>query len=211
MPVRYRRHLKRQKKLETLSKFILPIPLGIMVPVVVTLLPSEPFDAIMLVEIPFLLIISIVPVGFLQIVIGLPSISILRGRPLILHVLTGVAVASLAVASSGLDDLIHEIGEPTDSVLIERSEAPVRFSGRSSNPDPPEFTSANHAISTIYLYSIPMVICYSLVWMIFTWSPRRAAKLRAEDTHQIKRPVRTLREVVESDGTLCKKRHGKND
>ncbi|MGK0189686.1 MAG: hypothetical protein ACI9R3_005503 [Verrucomicrobiales bacterium] len=214
-----------QRKLELYSKFFIPLPIGFFLPVtfgMVTDAMRDPGNSGLLV-IPFILAFMLVPTGFFQVIIGLPSISMLRGKSLAAHMLTGAALAILMVLSQGFGEVASEItgsmsGSHPDKFSNNQtfrdnheSPEPHRFTGRTSNQMLREQTGFEDIYGQIIRLGLPMMIGYLLIWYVFTSLPYEYHReLTMERRPANDRPIRNLRgEEVERRGKIVRRREKK--
>lgn len=202
--IRERTH--RQRKLERYSKFFIPIPVGFVTPIMIGMLRDDAAlsDPSIIVTLPFVLILLLVPAGVLQVIVGLPTISALRGKSLLAHMFTGLALSIVMIVSQGFGDLFSELAGSINAAPPDKFSSPstidtgdggrssLRFSGKD------ELLQGNASIEEVFgqiiAFGLPMMFAYFLVWRIFTFMPLlMREELTEERPDRNQRPIQTLR------------------
>jgi hypothetical protein len=216
-----RNRSRRQRKLERYSKFLIPIPLGFVTPMIIGALQENAADPdpTMILGLPFLAALLLLPAAFIQLIIGLPTIAALRGKSLPAHILTGLALAILMIVSQGFGDIFSEIAgsinaSPPDKFSDSRHgdtlnslEPSRRFSGKEHLIN--EGATIEDIFAQIMKFGLPMMFAYFLVWNIFTSLPNQMhEELTEERPNRNQRPIRNLRgeELATTRKTVTRRR-----
>ena len=202
-----RKRTRRQWKLERYSKFLIPIPLGFITPILISMLRDNAThpDPSIIFTLPFILAMLLVPAGVLQLIVGLPTIAALRGKSLLAHMFTGLALAIVMIVSQGFGDLLSEMAGSIDAAppgkfrssstidpIDSSTSSTVRFSGKDELLK--ENASVEEIFGQIMRFGVPMMFGYFLVWNIFTSMPNLIhEELTEERPERNQRPIRTLR------------------
>ena len=215
-----RERLYKQRRLELYSKLLIPIPLGILIPIAIGLFRNYARDpsSRSLLEIPSGLFFWVLVAGLFQILIGLPTISALRGKPLLAHLLTGIAIAIVVVVSQGFRDLgskfMDGLGAPAPDKFSSSQPARDRSSDRLPTRHVPrdnmikEEATFEEMFIQIRDFGLSMMFGYFLVWTIFTsWPNALRHRHTTKTVGKHKRPFRNLRgEVWDDTGTVPARR-----